>query len=202
MARRSSGEEEKDSSRARETRPTSPDQGVERPIWQEPRPTERVSVPDTDPAGIIVPDFKEGADDAKADRETGVSNPDQDKESPDGPQSESKPRLPNEDDPDPVDAQGGKGDPAGLDVGPISREGSDDEDVDPAGIIVPEFKEGADEGDPAAVIWPQFKEGPESVDTETEDADWADEDAETEVDVDVETDEDVDTFEEVEDEDE
>ena len=117
MARRSSGEEEKDSNRARETRPTGPEgEGVERPIWQEPRPTERARVPDTDPAGIIVP----------------------------------------------------------------------------------EFKEGADEGDPAAVVWPDFKEGPESIDTETEDDDWADEDAETEVDVDLETDEDVDTFEEVE----
>lgn len=41
------------------------------------------------------------------------------------------------------------------------------------------------------------KRGPESIDAEAEDADWADEDAETEVDIDVETDEDVDTFEEV-----
>ena len=62
MARRNSGEEEKDRSRAGDTRPTGPDQGVERPIWQEPRPTERERVPDTDRAGIIVPDYKEGAE--------------------------------------------------------------------------------------------------------------------------------------------
>ena len=79
MPRRSSGEEEKYSSRARETRPTGPeDQGVERPIWQEPRPTERESVPDTEPEGIIAPDFKDGADIVQTNLESGVSNRGQD----------------------------------------------------------------------------------------------------------------------------
>ena len=64
MARGSSGEEEKDSSRARETRPTGPEgEGVERPIWQDPRPTERESGPDSDHAGLDVGAIsREGAD--------------------------------------------------------------------------------------------------------------------------------------------
>ena len=41
-AKRGSGEEQKDRSRAGETKPIAPeDEGVERPIWKEPRPTER-----------------------------------------------------------------------------------------------------------------------------------------------------------------
>jgi len=198
MARRSSGKEEEDRSSAGETKPIKPeDQGVERPIWKEPRPEERRSMPDTDPAGIIIPDFKEGADDAQTDRVTDAATSDQDKDSPEGPQSDSKPTLPNEDDPDPVDAPGGDVDRAGFDVGPVNREGAD--------IIDPVHTEGGDEGDPAAVIWPQYDEGTESIDAETEDADWDDDAPEMEVDVDidedvdthVDVDEDVDTYEDV-----
>ena len=68
MAGRSSREEEKDSSRARETKPTGPeDEGLERPIWKDPRPTARASVPDTDykegpeegdPAAVVLPEFQ------------------------------------------------------------------------------------------------------------------------------------------------
>ena len=122
------------------------DEGVERPIWKEPRPTEREEGQD--------PKAELGGDDDT----TWLEDP--------------KAELGGDDDTEWLK------DPAPIDVGPIVRDGGD-------------------EGDPAAVVWPDFDEGPESIDAETEDDDWADEDAETEVDVDVDTDEDVDTFEEV-----
>ena len=78
--------------------------------------------------------------------------------------------------PEPIPRERERGpdtDPAGLGVGPISRKGTGD-----------------DEGDPAAVIWPDFKEGPESIDAETEDADWADgPEMEADIDLDVEDEE-------------
>jgi len=123
----------------------SEDEGVERPIWKEPRPTER-----------------EEGQDPRAELGGG-----------------------NDTDwlKDPTENT------AAIDVGPVFREGAD--------IVDPIHAKSGDEVDPAAVIWPDYKEGPESIDAETEDDDWADEDEETEVDVDVDTDEDVDTFEEV-----
>ena len=93
------------------TRPIDPEQldpqqHAERPIWQEPRPEERASVPDTDPAGIIVPNYKEGADsDTDA---AGIIVPDY-KEGAD------------------------EGDPAGLDVGPVNRERGDEGDGEQIG---------------------------------------------------------------------
>ena len=95
----------------------------------------------------------------------------------------------------------GPADTAGLDVGPVTQESGDvDEKI--GAIPLPSPMPAPDEGDPAAVVWPEYQEGPEMVDDDNDDADWAEEDAETEVDIDVETDEDVDTFEEVDDEEE
>ena len=143
------------------------DEGVERPIWKEPRPTEREEEkdPKTELTGGNDTDWLK---DPKA--ELGVTSAGND-EALERPTDDFAGVLPPFADDPTVDA-------AAIDVGPIGREG-------------------ADEGDPAAVIWPEYQEGPESIDAEAEDADWADEDAETEVDIDVENDEDVDTFEEV-----
>ena len=163
------------------------DEGVERPIWKEPRPTEREEEKDVDPkAELGGGNNTDWLKDPKS--ELGVTSAGND-EALERPTDDFAGVLPPFADDPTVDA-------AAIDVGPIGREGGDE--GDPAGFdIGPVGRERGDEGDPAAVIWPDYQEGPESIDAEAEDADWADEDAETEVDIDVENDEDVDTFEEV-----
>ena len=137
------------------------DEGVERPIWKEPRPTEREEEKDVDPKA-----------------ELGVTSAGND-EALERPTDDFAGVLPPFADDPTVDA-------AAIDVGPIGREGGDE--GDPAGFdIGPVGRERGDEGDPAAVIWPEYQEGPESIDAETEDADWADgPEMEADIDMDVE----------------
>ena len=52
-------------------RQIDPEQHAERPIWQEPKPTERESVPDTDPAAVVGPDYQDGPESIDADTDDG-----------------------------------------------------------------------------------------------------------------------------------
>ena len=216
-------EEEKDRSRAGETRPTGPEtEGVERPIWQEPKPTEReakaTETADNTDSNTFLSNSGDSALDADMTDEgrRGLAKEDgaelKDPKAELGTDDDTtwlkdpKAELGSDDDSDwlkdpkaelgvtsagndealerpTTDFAGVEpplaGDPVGLDVGPISREGSD-------------------EGDPEAIVWPEFQEGPESIDAENEDADWDDDAPEMEVEVDI--DDDVDTHEDVDEE--
>ncbi len=55
-----------------------------------------------------------------------------------------------------------------------------------ADILNPILSDGADDkGDSATVTWPDYNDGPESIDTDTEGADWDDAAPEMEADIDM-----------------